>query len=124
MCPQKSTTQPWAAGLRRCEGDGWWWAAAAAAALPVQTGGSGAGMAAPVVRAHSTAVDNTGQACACLLRLILLACVWCLPLLLLLLQAIGASARLHIVDGALHALDGKEEEGAAAITQFVAAVAP
>lgn len=40
------------------------------------------------------------------------------------LQAIGPSAQLQIVEGALHALDGKEEEGAAAIADFVAALAP
>lgn len=98
-------------GCRRC--------CCAAGANIWQRGGHGCACG-----AHSTAVDNTGQACACLLRLILLACAWYLPLLLLLLQAIGASARLHIVGGALHALDGKEGEGAAAIAQFVAAVAP
>ena len=39
-------------------------------------------------------------------------------------QAIGPSAQLRVVEGALHALDGKEEEGAAAIADFVAALAP
>ncbi len=41
-----------------------------------------------------------------------------------LLQAIGPSAQLQTVEGALHAMDGKEEEGAAAIADFVAALLP
>ncbi|KAI7838132.1 hypothetical protein COHA_008063 [Chlorella ohadii] len=39
-------------------------------------------------------------------------------------QAIGPSAQLQTVEGALHAMDGKEEEGAAAIADFVAALLP
>ncbi|PSC72892.1 UPF0613 -like [Micractinium conductrix] len=39
-------------------------------------------------------------------------------------QAIGAGARLRIVKGAAHALNGKEEEGSAAITACVATLGP
>ncbi|KAL4457642.1 hypothetical protein ABPG75_012507 [Micractinium tetrahymenae] len=39
-------------------------------------------------------------------------------------EAIGSSARLEVVEGALHALNGKEEEGAGAIARFVAALQP
>lgn len=38
------------------------------------------------------------------------------------LQAMGPTARLEVVEGALHALNGKEEEGAAAIAAFVASL--
>lgn len=39
-------------------------------------------------------------------------------------QAIGPSARLEVVEGAPHALNGKEEEGAAAIAGFIASLQP
>lgn len=39
-------------------------------------------------------------------------------------QAIGSSARLEVVEGALHALNGREEEGAEAIARFVADLQP
>ncbi|EFN58570.1 hypothetical protein CHLNCDRAFT_140723 [Chlorella variabilis] len=39
-----------------------------------------------------------------------------------LVQAVGPSGRLEVVQGATHALDGKEEEGAAVIADFVAAL--
>ena len=39
-------------------------------------------------------------------------------------QAIGDIARLEVVEGALHALNGREEEGAEAISRFVSALQP
>lgn len=41
----------------------------------------------------------------------------------LMLQAIGSSAQLEVVEGALHALNGKEEEGADAIARFTSSLA-
>jgi hypothetical protein len=39
-------------------------------------------------------------------------------------QTIGPSASLEVVEGARHALNGKEEEGAAAIAKFVSSLGP
>ena len=41
-----------------------------------------------------------------------------------LVQAIGGSARLEVIECAPHALNGKEEEGAAAIADFVVLLGP
>lgn len=41
-----------------------------------------------------------------------------------LVQAIGSSARLQVVEGASHALGGREEDGAAAIADFIAVLPP